>query len=398
MCIGKLLRCIVFQPPRPATYSEDTVRVDHWARRDGIGGVGGADGGGAEATRLPVVAWSNPELLLPLQLRKLLFPEHELGLRYPGTTILYSHGNGEDAGQISAMLRAMARVCKANVFGYDYTGYGLAAPAGRPMTEESVYADAEAVYRLLVDELGVPPGNIVLYGRSMGSGPTMHLASRVQCKAVVLQSPMLSLVRTHCSCLVCCGTWDADMFANIDRVNEVKVPVYVIHGMKDRVVPFWHGKRLHELLPSSEEPTWIREGDHNNMRMSSDAFFNLVKRFLYRVDARRAEADAVIAEHRRAARRASALNAAALVAGGASVEFAARGGVAAEAASLPPAATGGDEAEAAATVEAAPSSDSGSSLLGEGKSAAKVKSKVRSKSKGKSKGKGKGTGKGARRK
>lgn len=287
MCLRALLRCIVFQAPSPPSYDEERLHVDHWAET-------------AHGSRVPVTVWSNPDMLLPRQLRRLVFPAEEMDLQYPGTTILYSHGNGEDAGQISGMLRAMARVCKAHVVGYDYTGYGLAE--GRA-TEEHVYNDAEAVYRLLTERLGVPPGNVVLYGRSMGSGPTMHLAARFPCKGVVLHSPLLSLVRTQCSCLVCCGTWDADMFANVDKAAAVRVPVYIVHGKKDRVVPFWHGQRLHELLPGSENPTWIEEGDHNNMRMSSEAFFNLIKRFLIGLDARAENAALAERERERSRRR-----------------------------------------------------------------------------------------------
>lgn len=286
MCLRRLLRCIVFQAPSPPSYDENRLHIDYWAET-------------AHGTRLPVTVWSNPDLLLPRQLRRLVFEADELDAQYPGTTILYSHGNGEDVGQISGMLRAMARVCKANVVAYDYSGYGVAAGKA---TEEHVYGDAEAAYRVVTEQMGVRPEKVVLYGRSMGSGPTMFLAATRPCKAVVLHSPMLSLVRTHCNCLVCCDrTWDADMFANVDRASRVRVPVYILHGVKDRVVPVWHGRRLHELLDGSENPMWIEDGDHNNMRMSGEAFFNLVKRFLIRVDARKSDADMLERSRGRAA-------------------------------------------------------------------------------------------------
>ncbi|KAM0055392.1 putative alpha/Beta hydrolase [Helianthus debilis subsp. tardiflorus] len=68
--------------------------------------------------------------------------------------------------------------------------------ANLPPTEHNTYADIEAAYRCLVETYGVNEEDVILYGQSVGSGPTIDLASRLsRLRAVVLHSPILSGLR-----------------------------------------------------------------------------------------------------------------------------------------------------------------------------------------------------------
>jgi len=75
---------------------------------------------------------------------------------------------------------------------YDYSGYGMST--GRP-SEKNMYADIEAAWLALRSHYSVDPDNIVLYGQSIGTVPTVHLATRYQVAAVVLHSPLMSGMR-----------------------------------------------------------------------------------------------------------------------------------------------------------------------------------------------------------
>jgi len=75
---------------------------------------------------------------------------------------------------------------------YDYSGYGMST--GRP-SEKNMYADIEAAWLALRSRYSIDPGNIVLYGQSIGTVPTVHLATRYQVAAVVLHSPLMSGMR-----------------------------------------------------------------------------------------------------------------------------------------------------------------------------------------------------------
>ena len=112
-------------------------------------------------------------------------------------TILFSHGNAEDLGMIYDWFNDLARVLRVNIMAYDYTGYGKSN--GVP-TEENCYADIEAAFQYLLEVRRVQPEQVVLYGRSLGSGPSCYLASKTardgqSVGGVILQSPLLSAYR-----------------------------------------------------------------------------------------------------------------------------------------------------------------------------------------------------------
>ena len=91
----------------------------------------------------------------------------------------------------------LARVLRVNIMAYDYTGYGKSN--GVP-AEENVYADIEAAFQYLLEVRRLQPEQIVLYGRSLGSGPSCYLASKTAREGqsvggVILQSPLLSAFR-----------------------------------------------------------------------------------------------------------------------------------------------------------------------------------------------------------
>jgi len=78
---------------------------------------------------------------------------------------------------------------------YDYSGYGVSS--GRP-SEKNLYADIEAGWQALRSRYHADPENIILYGQSIGSVPTMHLATRHQVAAVVLHGALVSGCRVLC--------------------------------------------------------------------------------------------------------------------------------------------------------------------------------------------------------
>lgn len=183
-------------------------------------------------------------------------------------TVLFSHANAEDVSFVYAWLRDLSVRLKVNVAGYSYTGY--AKSEGSP-SEAHVYADVDAVWAHLVDVRGLDPRNVVLYSRSVGSGPTLYLAQRLCAErtppaGVVLQSPILSVFRIAFDFRL---TLPGDMFPNVDRIPSVDCPVFVLHGTHDEVVPFWHGQELflHTKIKWRHKPFWISGAGHNNIEM-----------------------------------------------------------------------------------------------------------------------------------
>ena len=161
-------------------------------------------------------------------------------------TVLYSHGNAEDLGVCGSVLRRMAQSLGCNVVGYDYIGYGPCddAQQGGVCSEENTFLSIETVFRWLVETKGIPASRIVLYGRSLGGGPTAHLAAKEPAVCgVVLQSTFLSAIR-----ILTPMPLFGDIFLTYKRLPHILAPVFVIHGIHDEVISLSHGEVNNFLL------------------------------------------------------------------------------------------------------------------------------------------------------
>ncbi|KAG4926771.1 hypothetical protein GLYMA_19G050600v4 [Glycine max] len=203
----------------------------------------------------------------------------------PTCTMLYSHGNAADLGQMFELFVELSNRLRLNVMGYDYSGYGQST--GKP-TECNTYADIDAAYKCLKEQYGVEDEQLILYGQSVGSGPTLDLASRIaELRGVILHSPILSGLRVLYPVK---RTYWFDIYKNIDKVGAVKCPVLVIHGTADEVVDVSHGKQLWELCKVKYEPLWVSGGGHCNLELYPE-FIKHLKKFVQTIGKSKATAN-----------------------------------------------------------------------------------------------------------
>mmetsp|Transcript_40617 Transcript_40617/g.121411 ORF Transcript_40617/g.121411 Transcript_40617/m.121411 type:complete len:268 (-) Transcript_40617:82-885(-) len=175
--------------------------------------------------------------------------------------VLYSHGNAEDLGQRLPYLDQMSQLCATDVLAYDYCGYGFSE--GTP-SEESCILAINAAYEYLLEHFS--PSRIVLFGRSIGSGPTVDLAMRhPEIRGMVLQSPLESCGRAVFGNTVSWVGYRFDLFRNYEKIDKVKCPVLVMHGTADDIVPWENGIALHNACQNAVEPLWVKDVGHNNM-------------------------------------------------------------------------------------------------------------------------------------
>ncbi|PQQ01727.1 protein ABHD17B [Prunus yedoensis var. nudiflora] len=187
-------------------------------------------------------------------------------------TLLYSHGNAADLGQMYHIFTELSLHLGVNLMGYDYSGYGQSS--GKP-SEQDTYADIEAAYKCLEETYGIKEEDVILYGQSVGSGPALELAIRLpHLRAVVLHSPILSGLRVMYPVK---KTFWFDIYKNIDKIPFVNCPVLVIHGTEDEVVDFSHGKQLWELCKEKYEPCWLKGGNHCNLELYPEYLRHLRK-------------------------------------------------------------------------------------------------------------------------
>lgn len=179
-------------------------------------------------------------------------------------TVLFSHGNAEDLGFLQPILSELREAGFA-VVAYDYRGYGQSS-GPRPSVRRAV-EDAEAVYRYVVDHLGVPPDRLILHGRSLGSGPTLALALSHEAAAVVLESAFVSVLRVVTRARVL----PFDHYDNLARVRKLRRPLLVVHGTRDGVIPPWHGRSLFDAAPEPKWAVWVEGAGHNDLAMVAGA-------------------------------------------------------------------------------------------------------------------------------
>ncbi|KAH3745022.1 alpha/beta hydrolase [Pelomyxa schiedti] len=208
-------------------------------------------------------------------------------------TVLYTHGNAEDMGMLHDWMTSIAPRLEVNILIYDYTGYGL--NGGAP-TEENCTEDITTCYQYLTVHKNIPSKNIVLMGRSLGSGPTVGLAHTLctsahpelhtpkgQFGGMVIQSGIASCVRVVSTALSYVPF--TDMFCNLSKMNKISVPSFIIHGKKDEVVPFEHGCMLFNKLSDKARFNFLQldNAGHNDieMRYEEDLIAELKKFFIH---------------------------------------------------------------------------------------------------------------------
>lgn len=171
--------------------------------------------------------------------------------------LIYSHGNGEDIGDARPFLQQFSRQ-GVSALAYEYPGYGTST--GKP-SEHGCYAAIEAAFQYATHTLGYEPGQITLYGRSLGSGPSSWLAERQAVAGLIFDGAFTSAFRVLTEVKLL--PWDK--FDNYARLPRIKCPVLLIHGTADRTVPFSHALKNWQILPGSKHKLFVDGAHHGNV-------------------------------------------------------------------------------------------------------------------------------------
>lgn len=188
-------------------------------------------------------------------------------------TVLMNHGNGEDLGTIEPLMKKFYDH-GFSVFAYDYEGYGTSA--GKP-TEKNTTLDVNAAYEYLTQELHLSPTHLIVYGRSLGAAVAIDLAYRKPIGGLIIESPFLTAYRTVTQIPLLLF----DKFNNLKKIKKITCPILIIHGKKDSVIPFWHGKKLYkESISSSKDFLWVENADHNDIEsLANTSYWKAINDF-----------------------------------------------------------------------------------------------------------------------
>ena len=181
--------------------------------------------------------------------------------------MIYFHGNAEDLGLSYEIIDMLKSVLHIHILAVEYPGYGVYA--GKP-TAEGILNDAECVYSFVLS-LGIKPEDIMVFGRSIGSGPATFLARSRKVGCLLLMSAYTSIKSAAKHFAGWLGeTLIKERFENIKHMPFITCPTFLVHGIKDNVIPYHHSQKLHEQCRGPSSLFLPAEMTHNNFDYCDD--------------------------------------------------------------------------------------------------------------------------------
>jgi len=198
----------------------------------------------------------------------------------PRATLLMCHGNAGNISDRYEWLEMLHRQVPANIFIFDYRGYGRSE--GEP-TEEGCYRDAEAALNWLAQQENKLP--IIVHGHSLGSAVAVDLAQRApdHVAGLILESAfsnaadmarlMFGPIPLH---------WLTSMkWASDQKIAAVAIPKLFLHGEHDSIIPLRLGKKLFDAAAAPKEFVVLTRADHNDtFVMGGDEYYRVIRDFV----------------------------------------------------------------------------------------------------------------------
>lgn len=195
--------------------------------------------------------------------------------------ILYSHGNGGNIGRRLILVKGLLEA-GASVFLFDYRAYGKSEGTA---DLNGIVTDTKAAYDYLTITRKIAPSKIVLYGESIGGGPTCALAKEVPAGGIILDSTFTSLMQVARK-----KVWFFNIYPDflgpvppLDNISVIRgrhAPLLIIHGALDEVIPY---SEAEENFQAASSPKWflmLPHSKHNDKRIDAPMYVEGVRKFL----------------------------------------------------------------------------------------------------------------------
>lgn len=181
----------------------------------------------------------------------------------PRHVVLFSHGNAGNVAMWSYDGDLIRRTCDASVLVYDYRGFGRSE--GSPH-ERGILADARAARAWLAQRTGVAEQEIVLVGRSLGTGVSVDLAARDGAKGLILISAFTSLpdVAQNIYPFVPTHWLMRNRLDSLSQIALYRGPSLLLHGDRDSLIPLALGERLFAAANEPKRLVKLPNCEHND--------------------------------------------------------------------------------------------------------------------------------------
>jgi uncharacterized protein len=171
-----------------------------------------------------------------------------------------------------------------SVFLVSYRGYGKSD--GTFPTEGQVYSDAQAAWTYLVEQKGIDPEAIFIYGHSLGGAVAIQLALNNPAAGGLIVEAAFTSIADMARRIPKYRIFPIDLivherFDSIEKVGQLQIPVLYIHGTDDKLVPSEMSHELYKRTASSKQLKLIPGGGHNNSAVvGGDEYLQAVKNFI----------------------------------------------------------------------------------------------------------------------
>jgi uncharacterized protein len=195
-------------------------------------------------------------------------------------TVVWFHGNAGNIGHRVDNIKLLHDKIRVNIFIFDYRGYGRSAGLA---SEEGLYRDSVAALMLVQNRLGVDAKNLILFGQSLGAAVATEMARRFRCQGLILEAPFTSIGDMAKTILpfLPIGLLLQTKFEVVEKIATINVPLLVLHGDRDDVVPFAQGRKVFSAAPAPKEFYTIAGATHNDTyRVGGDAYFERLRVFI----------------------------------------------------------------------------------------------------------------------
>lgn len=194
-------------------------------------------------------------------------------------TLIIAHGNGGNISYGHILMRALQRR-GYNVLMYDYRGYGRSE--GSP-TENGLYRDGRAAYDYALALPGVHPSRVILWGTSLGGAVALDVATQRPIAGLILESTFTSAkdVAKMLYPFLPVQFFLHTKFNSIDKIRTMTIPILIMHGSHDTILPLGLGRRLYQAANEPKEFYEIAGADHNDtFFVGGDEYYQRVDEFV----------------------------------------------------------------------------------------------------------------------
>ena len=206
--------------------------------------------------------------------------------------LLYLHGNGSNNGDTVSHAWLFSQL-GFSVLLIDYRGYGYSslaeseAQSDRSFPDETkVYEDAEAAWKYLIHDRGIEPQNLFIYGHSLGGAIGIEMAVRHPEMAGLIVEGTFTSIEAMAN-TIGYGRWFplklllTQKFDSMGKISSIQVPILLIHGTEDEVVPTVMSEELYNAASLSKQLYLVAGAGHNNVaKVGGETYLKIISHFV----------------------------------------------------------------------------------------------------------------------